>query len=99
MSSFVESILIANTYSLIHAAEIESCQDEEDVPKKQEKKKTKKSPTPVTEEINEKWITEHARQVCLLLCCSCVNIFWVSQKKYPLFKNHTGLPMQPICEC
>ena len=46
------------------SAEIENCQDDEAKPPKQESKKKKNqqmlSPT---DDINEKWISEHARQV------------------------------------
>lgn len=45
-------------------AEIESCQDEEDMPTKRKPKKEKKQHIlSETEDINEKWISEHARQV------------------------------------
>lgn len=49
-------------------AEIESCKDDSDMPPKQDKKQGKKSlKLSLSEEIDEKWITEHARQVNRML--------------------------------
>eukprot|EP00795_Rhopilema_esculentum_P010983 gene10983-19822_t len=49
-------------------AEIESCQGDESMPLKQEEKKEKKKQVSSNaEEINEKWIIEHARQVSRML--------------------------------
>merc|ERR1711993_173360 len=49
-------------------AEIESCQGNEKIPPKQEAKKIKKQQMlSSTDDINEKWISEHARQVNRML--------------------------------
>jgi len=48
-------------------AEIENCQDDETEPPKQESKKKNQQILSPTDDINEKWISEHARQVNRML--------------------------------